>query len=309
VWFEMFGLLSSLYATLAQGDVICFMPRGISINNIFWRHELPVLRRLQQRGIVDNIYVYGLNNDGDFQAPAEVAAGGKSKVQRARWYSKCVALTSPGVKMSHRLADGSWTTLGATADVFVKWLMSNVVNKRSYLTLYRYRLATNIWSKLIEVDANLFTIEMWRPAKPDKRKHFVIAGYTMDNAVKRYSAIEKFLFANYDNWDALPKEPKYLLYINDAFVQMSKSSGEIVAMKLKQEDSASWRYAPALATELQKNMSSGDAKKLLKPKSSELQKINDAVGKIRLAVSGNDAGGAVNVSQLREFWESKNIVS
>ncbi|MGI0115322.1 membrane-targeted effector domain-containing toxin [Zooshikella sp. RANM57] len=51
------GYLSSVYATGAQGTTYVLSEGGIQLNNYFWNVELPVLRKMQRDGILQDIKI------------------------------------------------------------------------------------------------------------------------------------------------------------------------------------------------------------------------------------------------------------
>lgn len=78
---QLWKILSSLLATLAQGPVICFIPQGVRADSIFWFNELPVLRRLQLTGQVTDIYMYVQGAYPDFIRIKEAGQGFASQGQ------------------------------------------------------------------------------------------------------------------------------------------------------------------------------------------------------------------------------------
>jgi hypothetical protein len=239
IWYELFGLQSSLYATLARGDVICFMPQGVTIDNIFWKNELPILRRLQLVGHVDHIYVY---SEGDDPVNAKDASLDATQ-KRALWFAKSVELTSPSVSMSQRLPDGKFAKLDFSADVFVKWLLSS---KRNDLNvLYRWRVISGVYAKLVRGSVGTpSAIEMWKPYIGDHVKRVELVGYDEAGENRRIASMEKYLMANYADWGSVPDR---LIMINDAILQ---AEGARARLKAILTTDGSWIYTEALGTRL-----------------------------------------------------------
>lgn len=275
VWYELLGLQSSLYATSARGDIIAFLPKGISVGNIFWNNELPILRKLQTMGHVDNILVYTAEHP-----PADAEDDSLTAEERkALWYEQCVALTSPGVKMSKRNLDGSWTKLGVEADFFVKWLLKNRSNKREFLVLYAYRLETGIWAKMLgAVTPSSWYIELSRPGQKYETPRFIeVVGYTNEDAVlKCMGSIEKYLMANHRELGSLPSPPDSLVYANDAF--FLRDGARLYLQALRKKD-RTWLYEPVLRRQLGENAAMLDSV----PNESDTEVV-DRVGKIRAAL-------------------------
>lgn len=303
VWYELFGLQSSLYATLARGDVICFMPRGLSIGNIFWKNELPILRRLQTQGLVGNIYVYVHD-----EPPAGHDDPGKSPAERRKlWFDRAVALTSPNVALSKRMPDGSWVKLGINADFFVKWLSGHRNNRRSYLVLYNYRLMTNIWAKLCAGDQQgTYVVELRRPGDDDNVRKIEIVGYHEDKEVfGKISAFEKYLMANHSDWATLPADPKTLRYCLDAIFEATGKQSRLLAIK----NEGSWMYADAIRPRLQASLGMSGAQAAIDGTPTEdSETLAARVAKIREILKLPPATGGVKpsaskVKDLIAQWE------
>jgi hypothetical protein len=260
IWYELFGLQSSLYATLARGDVICFMPMGLSIGNIFWKNELPVLRRLQQMGAVDHVYVYT-----DDKTPTGFKDDDKDEdMRRQLWFNKSVELTSASVSMSKRQGDGTWLKLGVNADIFVKWLLGAPESSRSLP--YWCRQLALIYARLLQGDKNAeFIVEMWKPYVSDDVKRLIVRGYQTDKDVlHRVSILEKFLFANFPDWSRLPLWPDHLLYVEDCILHAKGARNVLLALL----HDGTWIYAEHIAKRLEE-LPESTVKALLEGKPNE----------------------------------------
>jgi hypothetical protein len=242
MFLQMLAIQSSLYATLASGDIICFMPQGLSIGNIFWNNELPILRRLQTLGIVDRIMVYA-----EDKAPAavDVSQGGD---QRSAWFEKCIALTSRSVKMSIRHEWGHWIECKFEADAALRFLLaSHYKQQGSRLVLYAYRLQSGGYARFDDVAENRQSIRLIRPADPDDIRSIEVLGHSIDRAMQTLPTIERFLMANYNDFQKLPKAPSCLAFAGDAFFQEAGGNLTLLAVKVD----GAWLYTPTLKMQLQ----------------------------------------------------------
>ncbi|PQJ84991.1 MARTX multifunctional-autoprocessing repeats-in-toxin holotoxin RtxA [Aliivibrio sifiae] len=224
--FSNTGFWSSVYATAAQNDVYVIAEGGMRLGNYFWNVELPALRQLQREGLVGEIRLLD-KPVSEYEGVSVESIGHR--------------LTDAGIKVKMRfdaldvkrqaalLADNPD---GYKADTLVDLdvNLSAIDNMlRDSLPFYSLRTERNL---LIQESDVGFEVRSW-PGTDDKSKTIIVDD-PEDKA--KLKSIERFILANFDNFDQLPSE---LFLVDDKVISHQKGYTRVLAEK----EDGEWKYS------------------------------------------------------------------
>ncbi|MDC9593659.1 MARTX multifunctional-autoprocessing repeats-in-toxin holotoxin RtxA [Xenorhabdus sp. IM139775] len=224
------GFWSSLYATGSRDDVYVIAEGGLRLGNYFWNVELPVLRQLQREGLVGEIRL--------LDKPAEAYQGMSPESIGRR-------LTAAGVSVKARFDSLSFAEqeklLAQNPDKYqpdtLVYLdiktsaIDNLLNQA--LPFYGLRTERNLLVRESDDDDG-FEVRPWPGNQRDEFKTIRVEDPEDSTQIK---AVERFILANYDNYDQLP-EALYLA--EDRMVSHEQGRTRIIAEKVE----GSWNYQP-----------------------------------------------------------------
>ncbi|MEQ1961906.1 MARTX multifunctional-autoprocessing repeats-in-toxin holotoxin RtxA [Xenorhabdus khoisanae] len=223
------GFWSSLYATGSRGDVYVIAEGGLRLGNYFWNVELPVLRQLQREGLVGEIRLLdkaaeeyqGMSPDSIGRRLTEAGVSVKARFDSLSFeeQKRLIDLNSDGYK-PHTLVDLDIKTSAIDS------LLNQV------LPFYGLRTERNL---LVSKTNNKgFEVRPWPGNNSDKFKTIIVEDPDDSAQIK---AIERFILANYNNYDQLPDA---LYLVEGRIVSHDQGRTRIVAEKVD----GSWSYKP-----------------------------------------------------------------
>ncbi|MCR9387270.1 MARTX multifunctional-autoprocessing repeats-in-toxin holotoxin RtxA [Vibrio metoecus] len=222
------GFWSSVYAAGAKNDVYVIAEGGMRIGNYFWNVELPTLRQLQREGLVGEIRLLDkpaseyeglpVEDIGHRLTDAGVAVKVRFDALSAEQRDRLLA-ERPG--SSYRF--DSLVELDINLNAVDSML-------RESLPFYSLRTERNLLVQESD-DGFSFEVRPW-PGSDDESKSI-----TLDNPedAAQQKAIERFILANFDNFDQMPDE----LFLVDNKV-LSRHDGR--TRILAQKEDGSWTY-------------------------------------------------------------------
>ncbi|WFQ81176.1 MARTX multifunctional-autoprocessing repeats-in-toxin holotoxin RtxA [Xenorhabdus sp. SF857] len=223
------GFWSSLYATGSRDDVYVISEGGLPIGNYFWNVELPVLRQLQREGLVGEIRLLD-------KAPKEYQGMSPESIGRR--------LTDAGVFVRARFDSLSLAEqerlLALNPEKYEPYTLVNLDIKTSAIdnllnqALPFYGLRTERNLLVSEADGEGFEVRPWPGNNSDSVKTIMLENPKDSAQIK---SIERFILANYDNYDQLPDE---LHLVKDRIVSFDHGRTRIIAEKAD----GSWSYKP-----------------------------------------------------------------
>ncbi|PHM25228.1 MARTX multifunctional-autoprocessing repeats-in-toxin holotoxin RtxA [Xenorhabdus ehlersii] len=223
------GFWSSLYATGSRDDVYVIAEGGLRLGNYFWNVELPVLRQLQREGLVGEIRLL------DKTAKAYQGMSPESIGRR---------LTEAGVSVKARFDSLSFAEqeklLALNPDKYKPDTLVDLDIKTSAidnllsqaLPFYGLRTERNLLVRAS--DTKGFEIRPWPGNNNDSFKTIMMENPEDSAQIK---SIERFILANYNNYDQLPDE---LHLVKDRIVSHDHGRTRIIAEKID----GSWSYKP-----------------------------------------------------------------
>lgn len=209
-------LVSRLFAIGAEGKVHVYCPDGLTVGNVFWNDELPVLRRLQLEGYVLRIVMHIWDSEEKTYLPEmdiqsdklRFAYDKRKKDKKGNWYK----FEKPFKVKTLR-------------DALIK---NNDPNRRASLILYYFRLETGVFAKMgSQPNDSGFQIEFSEYGKNQNKYLDLIYINSKQEVFQHLPSIEKFLMANYKSLSEMPNK---ILYIDSAFVGDNK----IIALKYQE---------------------------------------------------------------------------
>ncbi|WP_319938238.1 MARTX multifunctional-autoprocessing repeats-in-toxin holotoxin RtxA [Xenorhabdus littoralis] len=224
------GFWSSLYATGSRDDVYVIAEGGLRLGNYFWNVELPVLRQLQREGLVGEIRLLdkaakeydGVSPESIGRRLTEAGIPVKARFDSLshKEQEKLLELNPEGYR-----AD-------TLVDVDVKLsAIDSMLNQA--LPFYGLRTERNLLVRESE-DNKGFEVRPWPGHDSDSFKTIIVEDSDDSAQIK---AIERFILANYDNYDQLPEA---LLLVDNRIVSHEQGHTRIIAEKSE----GSWSYKP-----------------------------------------------------------------
>ncbi|SFN49723.1 MARTX multifunctional-autoprocessing repeats-in-toxin holotoxin RtxA [Xenorhabdus japonica] len=223
------GFWSSLYATGSRDDVYVIAEGGLRLGNYFWNVELPVLRQLQREGLVGEIRLLD-------KAAKEYQGVSPESIGRR--------LTEAGVSVKARfdslgLAEQE-RLLALNPDKYRPDTLIDLDIKTSAidnllsqaLPFYGLRTERNLLVRAS--DTKGFEVRPWPGSNSDSFKTIIMENPEDSAQIK---SIERFILANYHNYDQLPDE---LHLVKDRIVSHDHGRTRIIAEKID----GSWSYKP-----------------------------------------------------------------
>ncbi|MBD2797923.1 MARTX multifunctional-autoprocessing repeats-in-toxin holotoxin RtxA [Xenorhabdus sp. 18] len=224
------GFWSSLYATGSRDDVYVIAEGGLRLGNYFWNVELPVLRQLQREGLVGEIRL--------LDKPAEEYQGVSPESIGRRLTEAGVAVKArfDSLSFEHQEKLLALNPTGYQPDTLVDLdiktsAIDNLLNQA--LPFYGLRTERNLLVRESDDDDG-FEVRPWPGHHGDKFKTIMVEDPTDSAQVK---AVERFILANYDNYDQLPDE---LYLAEDRMVSHEQGRTRILAEKVD----GRWNYLP-----------------------------------------------------------------
>ncbi|PHM37719.1 MARTX multifunctional-autoprocessing repeats-in-toxin holotoxin RtxA [Xenorhabdus innexi] len=229
------GFWSSLYATGSRDDVYVIAEGGLRLGNYFWNVELPVLRQLQREGLVGEIRLLD-------KAAKEYQGVSPENIGRR--------LTDAGVSVKARFDSLSFEeqerrlALNPTdykpdtlIDLDIKTSAIDTLLNQA-LPFYGLRTERNLLVRESD-DYNGFEIRPWPGRSNDGSEIIGFKNIIVEDTenTEQTKAIERFILANYDNYQQLPDT---LYLVEDRIVSHDNGRTRILAEKTD----GSWRYKP-----------------------------------------------------------------
>ncbi|BET96212.1 MARTX multifunctional-autoprocessing repeats-in-toxin holotoxin RtxA [Xenorhabdus taiwanensis] len=223
------GFWSSLYATGSRDDVYVIAEGGLRLGNYFWNVELPVLRQLQREGLVGEIRLLD-------KAAKEYQGMSPESIGRR--------LTEAGVSVKARFDSLSYAEqeklLALNPDKYRPDTLVDLDIKTSAidsllsqaLPFYGLRTERNLLVRAS--DTKGFEVRPWPGNNSDSFKTIIMANPEDSAQIK---SIERFILANYNNYDQLPDE---LHLVKDRIVSHDHGRTRIIAEKID----GGWSYKP-----------------------------------------------------------------
>ncbi|KMJ45360.1 RTX toxin [Xenorhabdus khoisanae] len=223
------GFWSSLYATGSRGDVYVIAEGGLRLGNYFWNVELPVLRQLQREGLVGEIRLLdkaaeeyqGMSPESIGRRLTESGVSVKVRFDSLNFeeQDRLLKLDPDGYK-PHTLIDLDIKTSA----------IDSLLNKA--LPFYGLRTERDLLVR--KSDDEGFKVRPWPDNNSDEFKTIIVEDPDDSAQIK---AVERFILANYDNYDQLPDA---LYLVEGRIVSHEQGRTRIVAEKVD----GSWRYKP-----------------------------------------------------------------
>ncbi|WP_319924498.1 MARTX multifunctional-autoprocessing repeats-in-toxin holotoxin RtxA [Xenorhabdus littoralis] len=224
------GFWSFLYATGSRDDVYVIAEGGLRLGNYFWNVELPVLRQLQREGLVGEIRLLdkaakeyeGVSPESIGRRLTEAGIPVKARFDSLshKEQEKLLELNPEGYR-----AD-------TLVDVDVKLsAIDSMLNQA--LPFYGLRTERNLLVRESEDNKGL-EVRPWPGHDSDSFKTIIVEDSDDSAQIK---AIERFILANYDNYDQLPE---VLLLVDNRIVSHEQGHTRIIAEKVE----GSWSYKP-----------------------------------------------------------------
>ncbi|PHM48203.1 MARTX multifunctional-autoprocessing repeats-in-toxin holotoxin RtxA [Xenorhabdus miraniensis] len=224
------GFWSSLYAAQSRDDVYVIAEGGLRFGNYFWNVELPVLRQLQREGWVGEIRLLD-KAANEYQGLSPESIGRR--------------LTEAGVSVKARFDSLSLAEqeklLVLDPDKYRPDTLVNLDIKTSAidsllnqaLPFYGLRTERNLLVRESDDDES-FEVRPWPDSNSDDFKTIMVEDPDDSAQIK---AVERFILANYDNYDQLPGE---LYLAEDRIISHDQRRTRILAEKVD----GSWNYKP-----------------------------------------------------------------
>ncbi|MDC9613831.1 MARTX multifunctional-autoprocessing repeats-in-toxin holotoxin RtxA [Xenorhabdus khoisanae] len=223
------GFWSSLYATGSRDDVYVIAEGGLPLGNYFWNVELPVLRQLQREGLVGEIRLLDKAIE-EYQGMSPESVGRRLTEAgvsvKARFDSLSLAeqerllVLNPGRYKPHTLVDLDIKTSA----------IDSLLNQA--LPFYGLRAERDLLVR--KSDDEGFKVRPWPDNNSDEFKTIIVEDPDDSAQIK---AVERFILANYDNYDQLPDA---LYLVEGRIVSHDQGRTRIVAEKVD----GSWSYKP-----------------------------------------------------------------
>ncbi|MDX7987774.1 MARTX multifunctional-autoprocessing repeats-in-toxin holotoxin RtxA [Xenorhabdus sp. 12] len=223
------GFWSSLYATGSRDDVYVIAEGGLRLGNYFWNVELPVLRQLQREGLVGEIRLLD-------KAPKEYQGVAPEAIGRR--------LTEAGVSVKARFDSLSFAEqerllalnpAGYKADTLIDLdIKTSAIDSLLNQALPFYGLRTERNLLVRQLDDEGFEVRPWPGSDNDEFKAIILDDLDDRAQIK---TVERFILANYDNYDQLPES---LHLVDDRIVAHNHGRTRILAEKID----GSWSYKP-----------------------------------------------------------------
>ncbi|WP_340615543.1 MARTX multifunctional-autoprocessing repeats-in-toxin holotoxin RtxA [Xenorhabdus entomophaga] len=223
------GFWSSLYATGSRDDVYVISEGGLRFGNYFWNVELPVLRQLQREGLIGEIRLLD-KAAKEYQGVSPESIGRRLTGAGISMKARFDSFSPAEQKRLHKLNPNTYKP-DTLIDLNIK---TSIMDRRLNRALPFYKLRTERNLLVSKIDDEGFKIRPWPGNHRDEFKTIILE-HPEDSA--QIKAVERFILANYDNYDQLPDA---LHLIKDRIVSHDHGRTRIIAEKVD----GSWNYKP-----------------------------------------------------------------